>query len=103
VILSAVTTPSFLLCIVVKPDGNVFCYSIALHQTPDELRELATFASKGIGRANALESTTSQGANADAARIHALAAYKDFLDLWKHADPDIRILLPAKAKYAKLK
>ena len=32
----------------------------------------------------------------------ALAAYKDFLALWKGADPDIPILKQAKAEYAKL-
>jgi predicted Zn-dependent protease len=32
----------------------------------------------------------------------ALAAYKDFLALWKDADPDIPILKQAKAEYAKL-
>jgi eukaryotic-like serine/threonine-protein kinase len=33
----------------------------------------------------------------------ALAAYKDFLTLWKDADPDSPILQQAKAEYAKLK
>jgi len=56
----------------------------------------------GLARANALESRTSQGADADAARVRALAAYKDFLTLWKDADPDIPILKDAKAEYAKL-
>jgi serine/threonine protein kinase/tetratricopeptide (TPR) repeat protein len=56
----------------------------------------------GIARANALQSKTSQGADADAARVRALAAYKDFLALWKEADPDIPILKQAKAEYAKL-
>jgi hypothetical protein len=32
----------------------------------------------------------------------AKAAYKDFLTLWKDADPDIPILKQAKAEYAKL-
>jgi hypothetical protein len=41
-------------------------------------------------------------AGADAARLRALAAYKDFLNLWKDADPDIPILKQAKAEYAKL-
>ncbi len=36
------------------------------------------------------------------ARVRALAAYKDFLALWKDADPDIPILKEAKAEYAKL-
>jgi hypothetical protein len=41
-------------------------------------------------------------ADRDAARVRALAAYKDFLTLWKDADPDIPILKEAKAEYAKL-
>jgi tetratricopeptide (TPR) repeat protein len=56
----------------------------------------------GVARANALQARTSQGADADAARVRALAAYKDFLTLWKDADPDIPILKQAKAEYAKL-
>jgi transposase len=35
------------------------------------------------------------------ARVRALAEYKDFLTLWKDADPDIPILKQAKAEYAK--
>jgi eukaryotic-like serine/threonine-protein kinase len=54
----------------------------------------------GVARANALQAKTSQGA--DAARVRALAAYKDFLTLWKDADPDIPILQQAKTEYAKL-
>jgi eukaryotic-like serine/threonine-protein kinase len=57
----------------------------------------------GVARAHALESRTSQGADADAARVRALAAYKDFLALWKGADPDIPILIAAKSEYAQLK
>jgi len=45
-----------------------------------------------LGRAYAM--------SGDAAK--ALAAYKDFLTLWKDADPDIPILKEAKAEYAKL-
>jgi serine/threonine protein kinase/Tfp pilus assembly protein PilF len=56
----------------------------------------------GVARANALQARTSQEADADAARVRALAAYKDFLSLWKDADPDIPILKAAKAEYAKL-
>jgi hypothetical protein len=56
----------------------------------------------GVARANALQARTSQGADADAARTRALAAYKDSLTLWKDADPDIPILKQAKAEYAKL-
>jgi hypothetical protein len=32
----------------------------------------------------------------------AKAAYQDFLTLWKDADPDVPILIAAKAEYAKL-
>ena len=56
----------------------------------------------GVARANASQSRTSQGADADAARVRALAAYKEFLTLWKEADPDIPILKQAEAEYAKL-
>ncbi|HWO33523.1 MAG TPA: hypothetical protein VNO32_32410 [Candidatus Acidoferrum sp.] len=56
----------------------------------------------GVARANALEAKTSQGADADAARVRALAAYKDFLTLRKDADADIPILIAAKSEYAKL-
>jgi hypothetical protein len=37
-------------------------------------------------------------ADADAARVRALAAYKDFLALWKDADPDIPIYKQAKGR-----
>jgi serine/threonine protein kinase/tetratricopeptide (TPR) repeat protein len=56
----------------------------------------------GVARANALQSKTSQGADAGAARFRALAAYEDFLALWKDADPGVPILKQAKAEYAKL-
>ena len=56
----------------------------------------------GVARANALQATTSQGADADAARARAQSAYNDFLTLWKDADSNIPILKQAKAEYAKL-
>jgi tetratricopeptide (TPR) repeat protein len=56
----------------------------------------------GVARANALQARTSQGADADAARVRALAAYKDFVALWKDADSDVPILKEARAEYAKL-
>jgi eukaryotic-like serine/threonine-protein kinase len=51
----------------------------------------------GLARAYALEAMTDPGAH-DKAR----AAYQDFLTLWKDADPDVPILMQAKAEYAKL-
>ena len=66
----------------------------------------------GVARANALQASPERSrriqaertstADADAARTRALAAYKDFLTLWKDADPDVPILKQAKAEYAKL-
>ena len=56
----------------------------------------------GVARGNAIQASTSQGPDADPARVRALAAYKDFLALWKDADPDIPILKEARAEYAKL-
>jgi eukaryotic-like serine/threonine-protein kinase len=55
-----------------------------------------------MARASILQAKASQGADADAARVRALASYKDFLTLWKDADPDIPLLKEAKAAYAKL-
>jgi hypothetical protein len=56
----------------------------------------------GIARANALEAKHAKGADADAARVRALAAYKDFPALWKDADLQIPIYRQAKTEYAKL-
>jgi eukaryotic-like serine/threonine-protein kinase len=54
---------------------------------------IGALAHLGLGRAYALS-----GDNAK-----AKTAYQDFFALWKNADPDIPILLQAKAEYAKLK
>jgi tetratricopeptide (TPR) repeat protein len=56
----------------------------------------------GVARANALEARGLTGADADVARRRALAGYKEFLTLWKDADPDVPILKVAKGEYAKL-
>jgi tetratricopeptide (TPR) repeat protein len=56
----------------------------------------------GVARANILRTKSASGADADAARARARSAYKDFLILWKDADPDIPILKQAQAEYAKL-
>jgi len=53
----------------------------------------------GLARANALQSRAAQGVVAEAAHVRALAAYKDFLTLWKDADPDVPVLKQAKAEY----
>jgi serine/threonine protein kinase/tetratricopeptide (TPR) repeat protein len=59
-------------------------------------------AKLGVARANALEARGLTGADADIARRRALAGYKEFLALWKDADPEVPILKEAKAEYAKL-
>jgi tetratricopeptide (TPR) repeat protein len=46
-----------------------------------------------LGRAYAMQGDTA----------NARAAYQDFVTLWKDADPDIPILIAAKAEFAKLK
>lgn len=57
----------------------------------------------GVARANGLESRSLEGVDADAARTRGLAAYKEFLDLWKDADPDIPLLKQAKHEYLQLR
>jgi tetratricopeptide (TPR) repeat protein/predicted Ser/Thr protein kinase len=57
----------------------------------------------GLARAYALEAQSPQGAEAEAARAKARAAYQDFLTLWKDADPNVPILKEAKSEYARLK
>jgi hypothetical protein len=53
---------------------------------------LGALAYLGLGRAYVPEG--------DTAKAHA--AYQEFLTLWKDADPEIPILIAAKAEYAKL-
>ena len=53
---------------------------------------IGALAHLGLGRAYALSGDTTK----------ARTAYKDFLTLWKDADPDIPILKQAKTEYAKL-
>jgi hypothetical protein len=63
---------------------------------------IGALAHLGFARAYALQAKTSQGADAGAARARALAAYKDFLGLWRDADPDVPILIAAKSEYVNL-
>jgi hypothetical protein len=56
----------------------------------------------GLARANVLQMKNSTGAEADAARTRALAAYQDFFTLWKDADAELPVYRQAKAEYAKL-
>ncbi len=54
---------------------------------------IAALAHLQIGRAFAMQGDTAK----------AKAAYRDFLTLWKDADPDVPIFIAAKAEYAKLR
>ena len=53
---------------------------------------IGALAHLGLARAYALQGDTAK----------ARTKYEDFLTLWKDADPDIPILIVAKAEYAKL-
>jgi hypothetical protein len=53
---------------------------------------IGALAHLGLGRAEALEGDTAK----------ARVACQDFFALWKDADPDVPILIAAKAEYAKL-
>jgi hypothetical protein len=53
---------------------------------------LGALAHLGLARAYALSDN----------RAKAKTAYQDFFALWKDADPDIPILMEAKAEYSKL-
>jgi tetratricopeptide (TPR) repeat protein len=52
---------------------------------------IGALAHLGLARACSLSGNTAE----------AKSAYQDFLTLWKHADPDIPLLVQAKAEYAK--
>ena len=75
-------------------DGRTQVVPFALPRHHDCLR--SDFADRpahlGLARAYVLQADTAQ----------ARAAYQDFLTIWKNADPDVPILIAAKAEYAKL-
>jgi hypothetical protein len=59
---------------------------------------LGALARLGLSRACELDP-----AKDPTARDKARTAYRDFLTLWKDADPDVPLYQQAKAEYAKLK
>ena len=63
------------------------------HRGVDLISILYPLAQLGLARAAALTGDTATSRK----------AYQDFLALWKDADPDVPILIEAKAEYAKLK
>jgi DNA-binding winged helix-turn-helix (wHTH) protein/predicted Zn-dependent protease len=62
------------------------------HRGIVNLESIGALAHLGLARAYALQGDT------DKAKV----AYQDFLTLWKNADPDIPVLIAARAEYAKL-
>lgn len=56
----------------------------------------------GLARANVMLTQDLEGEDADDARVKAVMAYKDFLKLWKDADPDVPILQQAKDELGQL-
>ena len=73
--------------------GNVEFQKFLDHPSLLANNPLFALAHLGLARAYAMQGDTAK----------ARAAYQDFLTLWKDADPDILILIAAKAEYAKLK
>jgi serine/threonine protein kinase len=56
----------------------------------------------GAARSYALAFRTADGPDSQTTRAEAIAAYKDFLSLWKDADPDLPLLKRARSEYASL-
>jgi eukaryotic-like serine/threonine-protein kinase len=67
--------------------------AILVRRGVSPLSPILAISQLGLARAYAMQGDT----------VKAKAAYQDFLTLWKDADPDIPILIAAKAEYAKLK
>jgi eukaryotic-like serine/threonine-protein kinase len=66
---------------------------ILAHRGIVQTEPIGALAHLQIGRAYAMQGDTAK----------AKAAYRDFLTLWKYADPDVPILIAAKSENAKLK
>lgn len=56
----------------------------------------------GLARAYVLQAQEAEGQDVDEIRLKALMAYKDFLRLWKDADPAIPVLTQAKDELANM-
>jgi Tfp pilus assembly protein PilF/predicted Ser/Thr protein kinase len=66
---------------------------VLAHRGIVQTEPIGALANLQIARAYAMQGDT----------VKAKTAYREFLALWKDADPDIPILIAAKAEYAKLK
>jgi eukaryotic-like serine/threonine-protein kinase len=67
-------------------------HKILDHRAGNAISELCPLSQLNIGRAYVLQGDTAK----------ARTAYQDFLASWKDADPDVPVLLQAKAEYTKL-
>jgi hypothetical protein len=69
---------------VIEHDGVVWnCWTGAL-------------AHLGLARAYLMQAQEAEGQDVDEIRLEALMAYKDFLRLWKDADPETPVLTQAR-------
>ena len=75
------------------PEAAAEFQKILAHRTIAPEFVIHPLSQLGLARAYVLQGDTAK----------ARTAYQDFLALWKDADPDIPILIAAKAEYAKLK
>jgi eukaryotic-like serine/threonine-protein kinase len=74
-------------------DAATECQKILDHRGIVVNKPIGALAHLGLARALGMQGDTAR----------ARGAYQDFLTLWNGADPDIPILIAAKAEYAKLK
>jgi len=63
----------------------------------------SALAQLGLARASRLASESARGAEAETHKQKSRKAYQDFLTLWKDADPDVPVLLAARAEFAALR
>jgi tetratricopeptide (TPR) repeat protein len=75
------------------PEAAAEFQKILAHRAIVPLNLIHTLSQLGLARAYVLQGDTAK----------ARTVYQDFLALWKDADPDIPILIAAKAEYSKLK
>jgi hypothetical protein len=82
-------------------ERHTWCEAKSLGTSSLSAPSLAGVARPGVAKPENNSDQISP-ADRDAAGVRALAAYKDFLTLWKDADPEIPILKEARAECAKL-
>ena len=81
-------------------DGNAA--AIEFRKFIDHYGLVGNFPWGALARLGLARAYVQEGATDPAARDKARNAYRNFLTLWKDADPDIPIFKQAKAEYANL-